>query len=94
MPTPRPLTLVTWAAVEKPGRKINCSRSRSPSCAARSGESNPRSMALLRIFSARDAGAVVGDLDDHVAAFLRGPQLSVPSGSLPAAWRTAGGSMP
>jgi hypothetical protein len=36
MPTPRPLTLVTAAAVEKPGRKISCSSSRSPSCAARS----------------------------------------------------------
>ena len=51
MPTPRPLTLVTAAAVEKPGRKISCSSSRSPSCAARSGVISPRSMALLRIFS-------------------------------------------
>ena len=29
MPTPRPLTLVTSAAVEKPGRKISASASRS-----------------------------------------------------------------
>ena len=51
MPTPRPLTLVTASAVEKPGRKMSWSSSRSARCAARSGEITPRSMAFRRTLS-------------------------------------------
>ena len=74
MPTPRPLTLVTAAAVEKPGRKMSCSSSRSASCAARSGSDEAALDGLLANLVDGNAGAVVGDFDDDVAALLTGAQ--------------------
>src|SRR5215207_2670816 len=46
MPTPRPETLVTAAAVEKPGRKISCSTSAGVIRASASAVTRPRSTAL------------------------------------------------
>ena len=46
MPTPRPLTSVTFSAVEKPGRKISPRASRSFIVRACSGESSPRATAF------------------------------------------------
>ena len=94
MPTPRPLTLVTSLAVEKPGSKTSCSSSRSASSAARSAVSSPRSMALARIRSTfmpapSSATSIMTWLPSCTAR-----RRSVPSGSLPAASRTSGGSMP
>ena len=74
MPTPRPLTLVTCAAVEKPGRKMSCSSSRSASSAARSGRDEAALDGLGAHLVDGDAGAIVGDFDDDVAAFLQGAQ--------------------
>src|SRR5215212_1702501 len=61
MPTPRPETLVTAAAVENPGRKISCRMS-----AGLDG--------LLAELDRVDAGAVVGDLDDDLTALVAGAQ--------------------
>ena len=83
MPTPRPLTLVTAAAVEKPGRKISCSSSRSDCCAARSCGDQAAFDCLGAHPLDGDAGAVVGHFDDDVAAFLqRRAAADVPSGIL------------
>ncbi len=74
--------------------KINCSRSRSPSCAARSGVTRPRSMALLRIFSGEIPAP---SSDTSMTTWLpscAARRISVPSGFLPAASRTSGGSIP
>src|SRR3954470_339247 len=84
MPTPRPDTLVTAAAVEKPGRKIICRmscglirwsasalirpRSAVFSGALAGGEAGLRG--LVRLRGRVDARAVVGDLDHDLAALV------------------------
>ena len=75
MPTPRPLTLVTARRWRSRGeRRVAAVRAR-PSSAARSGGDEPALDGLLAHFFDGDAGAVVGNLDDDVAAFLDGAQF-------------------
>src|SRR3954465_7846862 len=78
MPTPRPETLVTAAAVENPGRKIICSRScglirlsASGGDAAGGVGGDPPAAACRGAGPGRaDPGAVGGDLDDDLAALV------------------------
>ena len=91
MPTPRPENCVTWSAVEKPGRKIRLTRSRS---FKRSACSAVMSLAWIGLGAdplGVDAGAVVADLDDDLAPFVEGVQRSRPSAGLPRPAVRAGG---
>ena len=68
MPTPRPLTSVTRAAVEKPGRKMRSSTAVSSMAASSSSVASCFSSALSRSRAGLDAGAVVAHLDDDLVA--------------------------
>ena len=75
MPTPRPETLVTFSAVEKPGRKIRSqhlavAHARAPARRV----TRPRSHGLRADALGVDAAAVVGDLDVDLAALVEGAQ--------------------
>ena len=74
MPTPRPLTSVIFSAVEKPGWKISRTVSRSLIRLACSAVMTPFSTAFWRSLRGLDAGAVVGDVDPHLAGLVIGPQ--------------------
>ena len=74
MPTPRPETLVTVCAVEKPGWKIRFSASRSLSFSACSGRRRPFFDRLLLDPRHVDAGAVVADFDVDLPALVIGAQ--------------------
>ena len=93
MPTPRPETFVTAAAVEKPGRKIRLVTSRAPIRATCSAVSRPFSTALAPM----TAGSM--PLPSSVISMLTWPpswkarSSSRPSAGLPAATRTSGVSM-
>ena len=93
MPTPRPEMSVTVSAVEKPGRKISlsiCSSVEHRVGVDQAALDGPGPHAL-----AVDAAAVVGDLDDDVAADVgRRRARTVPCAGLPFALRSSGDSMP
>jgi hypothetical protein len=83
MPTPRPLRLVTFSAVEKPGSKIRFRMSASGGVTPRS--TRPRSQARCQHLVALDAAAVVADADQDAARLVAGRQRQ------PALGRLAGG---
>ena len=66
MPMPRPAAWVSWSAVLKPERRMNCMASSSVSAASRL--TKPSSTALRRIAEHVEAAAVVGDVDDDLGA--------------------------
>ena len=72
MPTPRPDTLVTLAAVEKPGAKMNLWICASVIFSRSASVASPFSTRLLLDALGIEAAAVVGDPDDDVAAFVIG----------------------
>ena len=74
MPTPRPDTLVTAAAVEKPGAKMNLWICASVIFSSSASLTRPLATALALIRSVFEPAAVVGDADDDVAAFVIGGQ--------------------
>ena len=74
MPTPRPETLVTAAAVENPGRKISCRMSAGLIRSSCGGGDQAALDGLAAELGRVDAGAVVGDLDHDLAALVAGPQ--------------------
>ena len=86
MPTPRPDTLVTSAAVEKPGTKMNLWICASDSFSISASVARPLRNRLGLDALGVETAAVVGDLDDDVAAFVIGRQ---PDAS---ALRLAGGA--
>ena len=82
MPTPRPDRSVTWPAVEKPGAKIR-SMTSSSDMAVEGGLRGH--VALARDLADPrdvDAAAVILDLDHHVLALPRGPQIDRRRGGL------------
>jgi hypothetical protein len=64
MPTPRPEMLVTFSAVEKPGRKISRPRRAFVELIGLLGGDQALLDALAFTFCGIDAAAIVGDLDD------------------------------
>lgn len=94
MPTPRPETLVTWAAVENPGSKMNCRTRSGDSAAASAADTRPRAIAFSRTFSkaipppSSDTSIVTRPLS------LKARSDKRPARGLPVAARTSGGSMP
>jgi hypothetical protein len=72
MPTPRPETLVTAEAVEKPGRKTAAGRPAGSSGGGRAAVITPRSTPW-RPPGPVDPGAVVGDLHHDLTALVAGP---------------------
>ena len=94
IPTPRPETLVTFSAVEKPGMKMRRRISRSPMWVARSAVMMPRSMALRRTLS----GSIPAP--SSVISMLTCPpswnarKCRRPVAGLPAATRASAVSMP
>ena len=75
MPTPRPDTLVIFSAVEKPAEKMKfwiCASVILLDLGAR--RPSPLAMALALMRSMIEAAAVIGDLDDDVAALVAGGQ--------------------
>ena len=74
MPMPRPETLVIFWAVEKPGSKMKrwiCASDIFSICASLA---RPRAIAVALIRSVLKPGAVVGNLDHDVAAFMAGAE--------------------
>ena len=94
MPTPRPETLVTWAAVEKPGSKMNCSTRSSGSVAAWSALTSPRATALARTASTAIPAPSSATSITTWPLSWKARSRSRPARGLPAAARTSGGSMP
>ena len=74
MPTPRPDTAVTTAAVEKPARKMKRWICASVMPASSASVASPLASDLGADLVHRQAAAVVGDLDDDVAALVEGVQ--------------------
>jgi hypothetical protein len=87
MPTPRPLRLVTFSAVEKPGSKISFRISASGHHVARH---QAALQARCQHLVAPDAAAVVADADQDVAASWQADSTSRPCAGLPAAVRSRG----
>jgi hypothetical protein len=94
MPTPRPETLVTFSAVENPGRKIRFTPSRSPMRAACSGVIRPFSTALRRILSPSrpPPSSEISMMTWPPSWYARSSRR--PSAGLPTATRLSGFSMP
>ena len=92
MPTPRPDRSETSAAVEKPGRKISLSISPSVSCCVLGDEALLDGLGADAL--AVDAGAVVGDLDDHAARAVAGGQVDRALGRLAGGDALVGGLEP
>ena len=95
MPTPRPETLVTFSAVENPGKKIKLKISRS---AHALGLRAVMTAALHRLFANAlriQARAIVADFNIHLAAFVEGSQDQPAGRIFPACCtRSSGSSMP
>ena len=72
MPTPRPETLVTFSAVEKPGRKMNCRICCSLMPAIAASRRQAIGDGLLADPLEIEAAPVVGDADEDVPAFVIG----------------------
>ena len=79
MPTPRPDTLVTLAAVEKPAAKMNLWICASLIFSISASVARPFGDRLGLDLLGVEAAAVVGDLDDDVAALVIGGE---PDGAL------------
>lgn len=94
MPTPRPLMLVTAAAVENPGRKTRSSASRSDIFTAWSWEIRPFSTALaLTLSGSMPAPSSRISMWTWPSSW-KARSSNLPSGALPLAMRSAGASMP
>ena len=94
IPTPRPETLVTAAAVEKPGSKMNCNTRSSGSAAASSAATSPRATAFART---ADTAIPPPSSSTSIVTWplsLNARRASLPTCGLPRAARTSGGSMP
>ena len=74
MPTPRPETLVTFSAVEKPARKMNCRICCSLMLAMAASVARPLVDRLLADALDVQPAAVIGDADEDMAAFVIGVQ--------------------
>src|SRR4051812_28555324 len=94
MPTPRPETLVTAAAVEKPGRKISCRTSVGLILARASWVSRPRSTALAPTLAGSMPAPSSATSTTTWPLSCRARRVSTPSVALPAAARPAAASMP
>ena len=70
IPTPRPETAVTAAAVEKPGRKMKRWMSRSGIPASSASVARPCASTFWRILLDAQAAAVVADLDQDMPALV------------------------
>ena len=92
MPTPRPDTLVTSFAVEKPGARIRAKSSRSGRMA--SAEIMPRSTALARMASLSSPAPSSAIFSRTLAPACSADRCTVPQGGLPFARRTSGLSIP
>ncbi len=94
MPTPRPDTLVTASAVEKPGRKTRSRTARRLMAASSSGVTRPFSTALrpTRAGSMPAPSSAISMTTWPDSWYAR--RVSVPRRGLPAASRASGVSMP
>ncbi len=92
IPTPRPETLETARAVEKPGRKIRANSSLSESLA--SASTSPRSRALARMAAGSSPAPSSWISMQTLGPEWKAESRMVPRGGLPAAARASGPSIP